>query len=131
MAKFITMKFHGINMLVLLLITLYLCYIALQSGINIWFAAATYTEQTTSLVEKIAWFFRYYGVVISFLCIATLWIPKFNGIIVTIAMVIYLLLLANIDAPDGFFDTPSSFVVPCLVVLFVIIMAISNFLRQK
>lgn len=65
MAKFITMKFHGISMLVLLLITLYLCYISLQNGINIWFAAATYTDQTTSLVEKITWFFRYYGVVIS------------------------------------------------------------------
>ncbi len=52
MAKFITMKFHGISMLVLLLITLYLCYISLQNGINIWFAAATYTDQTTSLVEK-------------------------------------------------------------------------------
>lgn len=130
MKQFLTTKFHGINVLVLILFTLLLIYSPLVTSVSLWFSDYAYFSIPEDLSGKFLYYLAEFGFFLCLFCIATLWIPRLNNWIVVAAMIIYMLIIANLAYPNFnvFF---SSFYLPLIVTLCILCLVIWDSLRNS
>ena len=130
MKQFLTTKFHGINVLVLSLFTLLLIYSPLSSSVDFWFSDHAYFPVLKNLSEEFLYYLTDFGFFLCLFCIATLWISRLNNWIVVAAMIIYMLIIANLVYPNFkyFF---SLFYLPLIVTLCILCLVIWDSLRNK
>lgn len=130
MKQFLTTKFHGINVLVLILFTLLLIYSPLSSSVDFWFSDHAYFPVLKNLSEEFLYYLTDFGFFLCLFCIATLWISRLNNWIVVAAMIIYMLIIANLVYPNFnvFF---SSFYLPLIVTLCILCLVIWDSLRSR